>query len=40
MIPQKKQPTNIHELFTNWKDDGKRDHELNWGKSKRNELPW
>ncbi|QGV05386.1 PbsX family transcriptional regulator [Lactobacillus acetotolerans] len=27
-------------MFTNWKDDGKRDHELNWGKSKRNELPW
>ncbi|MFO5399079.1 PbsX family transcriptional regulator, partial [Salmonella enterica subsp. enterica serovar Typhimurium] len=23
-----------------WKDDGKRDHELDWGKSEGNELQW
>ncbi|KRL31377.1 hypothetical protein FD20_GL000601 [Liquorilactobacillus uvarum DSM 19971] len=40
LTPIKKNPTNIHELFKDWKDDGKRDHELDWGKSEDNELQW
>lgn len=40
ITPDEKEPTNIHELFKNWKDDGVRDHELDWGKSEGNELPW
>lgn len=40
LTPEKKKPTNIHELFAGWKDDGKRDHELDWGKAQGNELPW
>lgn len=30
----------IHQVFADWKDDGIRDHELNWGEAKGNELPW
>ncbi|PRO86742.1 PbsX family transcriptional regulator [Lactiplantibacillus pentosus] len=30
----------MHELFKDWKDDGERDHELDWGKSEGNELQW
>ncbi|MCS8619314.1 PbsX family transcriptional regulator [Limosilactobacillus fermentum] len=30
----------MHELFKDWQDDGKRDHELDWGKSEDNELQW
>jgi antitoxin MazE len=33
-------PNNIHELFKNWQDDGKRDQELDWGDRKGNEMPW
>ncbi|MDF3266404.1 AbrB/MazE/SpoVT family DNA-binding domain-containing protein, partial [Lactiplantibacillus plantarum] len=40
LTPIKKTPTNIHELFKDWQDDGKRDHELDWGKSEGNELQW
>ncbi|WP_288530679.1 AbrB/MazE/SpoVT family DNA-binding domain-containing protein [uncultured Secundilactobacillus sp.] len=40
LTPIKKNPINIHELFEDWKDDGKRDHELDLGKSEGNELPW
>nr|WP_308718710.1 AbrB/MazE/SpoVT family DNA-binding domain-containing protein [Lactiplantibacillus plantarum] len=40
LTPIKKNPTNIHELFKDWQDDGKRDHELDWGKSEGNELQW
>ncbi|MFT8633348.1 MAG: AbrB/MazE/SpoVT family DNA-binding domain-containing protein [Liquorilactobacillus ghanensis] len=40
LAPVKKNPTNIHELFEDWQDDGKRDHELDWGKSEGNELQW
>ena len=40
LTPIKKNPTNIHELFNDWQDDGKRDHELDWGKSEGNELQW
>ncbi|WP_143463011.1 AbrB/MazE/SpoVT family DNA-binding domain-containing protein [Levilactobacillus enshiensis] len=40
LTPIRKNPTNIHELFKEWQDDGKRDHELDWGKSEGNELPW
>lgn len=39
-ISAKSEPTNIHELFEGWQDDGKRGHELDWGKPKGNELPW
>ncbi len=35
----KKEPTNIHELFKDWQDDGQRDHELDWGKLEGHELP-
>lgn len=40
LTPVKKQPRNIHELFEGWKDDGIREHELDWGKSQGKELPW
>lgn len=40
LTPVKDHPTNIHELFAGWKDDGIRDHELDWGRSKGKELPW
>lgn len=40
MTPKSKKPTNIHELFNGWKDDGKRDHELDWGQAQGDELPW
>ncbi|WP_281165471.1 AbrB/MazE/SpoVT family DNA-binding domain-containing protein [Liquorilactobacillus sicerae] len=40
LTPIRKKPTNIHELFKDWQDDGKRDHELDWGKSEGNELQW
>ncbi len=35
-----KEPTDIHELFSGWKDDGKRNHEIDWGNAQGNELPW
>ncbi|NVY96530.1 PbsX family transcriptional regulator [Lactobacillus sp. DCY120] len=38
LTPIKKCPTNIHELFKDWQDDGKRDHELDWGESVGNEV--
>lgn len=34
------EPTTLKELFANWQDDGVRDHELDWGESKGNELEW
>lgn len=40
LTPIKKHPNNIHELFEDWQDDNKRDHELDWGKSEGNELQW
>ena len=40
LTPIKKNPTNILELFKEWQDDGKRDHELDWGNSEGNELQW
>lgn len=40
LTPIKKQPTNIHDLFADWQDDGQRDHELDWGKAEGNALPW
>ncbi|MCK8607225.1 AbrB/MazE/SpoVT family DNA-binding domain-containing protein [Apilactobacillus ozensis] len=40
LTPVHKKPGNIHELFENWQDDGKRERELDWGKSKGNELQW
>lgn len=40
LTPIKKRPTNIHELFKDWQDDGKRDNELDWGKPEGNELQW
>ncbi|GAA3622243.1 AbrB/MazE/SpoVT family DNA-binding domain-containing protein [Secundilactobacillus similis] len=32
LTPIRKEPTNIHELFADWQDDGVRDHDLDWGK--------
>lgn len=40
VTPAKKHPKNIHELFDGWKDDGVRDHELDWGDAQGSELPW
>ena len=31
LIPEVKQPNTIHKLFSNWKDDGIRHKELDWG---------
>lgn len=31
LTPIPKTPTNIHDLFADWKDDGIRDRELDWG---------
>lgn len=38
--PVKDEPSSIHELFANWKDDGIRDHELDWGEPQGEELQW
>lgn len=40
LTPTKKAPSNIHELFKGWQDDGQRAHELDWGESKGNEVQW
>jgi len=40
LTPVKNQPTDIHELFAGWQDDGVRDNELDWGKAKGNEIEW
>ena len=31
LTPEVKQPNTIHKLFSNWKDDGIRHKELDWG---------
>lgn len=33
-------PTNIHELFKDWRDDGQRDFEPDWGERQGHELKW
>lgn len=40
LIPENPKPKTIQELFADWKDDGVRDGELDWGQSKGNELEW
>lgn len=40
LTPIEKQPTNIHELFADWQDDGQRDRELDWGPAMPNEIVW
>lgn len=40
LTPIHKHPTDIHELFADWQDDGQRDQELDWGESTGSELPW
>ena len=40
LTPVERKPTNIHELFADWQDDGQREKELNWGKPTGSELPW
>lgn len=40
LTPLKKKPTNIHELFDGWIDDGVRDSEVDWGETKGNEFKW
>lgn len=38
--PLSNRPTDIHELVADWKDDGKRDAEMDWGESRGNEPKW
>ena len=40
LTPEVKQPNNIHKLFANWKDDGIRHKEIDWGEAKGGELKW
>jgi len=40
LTPIEKQPTDIHELFAGWQDDGQRESELDWGKAMPNEIVW
>ena len=40
LAPEVKQPNTIHELFCNWKDDGIRHKEIDWGEAKGGELKW
>ena len=40
LTPIEKQPTNSHELFAGWQDDGQRDSELDWGPAMPNEIIW
>ena len=40
LTPEVKQPNTIHELFSNWKDDGIRHNENDWGEAKGGELKW
>ena len=37
LIPEVKQPHTIYEWFSNWKDDGIRHKEINWGEVKTKE---
>ena len=37
LTPEVKQPNSIHELFSNWEDDGIHHKELDWGEIKGNE---
>ena len=37
---ESKQPNTIHELFSNWEDDGIRHKEIDWGEAKGGELKW
>ena len=38
--PISKRPTDIHELFAGWQDDGKKDTEMDWGRSQGHEVKW
>ena len=40
LTPEVKQPNTIHELFSNWEDDGIRHNENDWGEAKGGELKW
>lgn len=40
LTPVEKEPTNIHELFDGWVDDGVRDGEVDWNEPRGNELKW
>ena len=40
LTPVKRKPTNIHDLFVDWEDDGKCEQKLDWGEAKGQELPW
>ncbi|MDN6899658.1 AbrB/MazE/SpoVT family DNA-binding domain-containing protein [Oenococcus sicerae] len=40
LTPIQQRPTNIHELFDGWQDDGNKDRELDWREAKGNELQW
>ena len=37
LTPEAKQPNTIHELFSNWEDDGMRHKEIDWGEVKTKE---
>lgn len=40
LTPEKTQATSIHELFADWKDDGLRHQELDWGEAEGEEMSW
>lgn len=40
LTPTTTSPPDIHDLFQNWQDDGKREQELDWGQATGEELPW
>lgn len=40
LTPDTTAAPDIHDLFCNWQDDGKREQELDWGPSTGEELPW
>ena len=40
LTPETKKASSIHELFADWKDDGLRHQELDWGEAKGEEMSW
>lgn len=40
LTPETKKASGIHELFADWKDDGLRHQELDWGEAEGEEMSW
>lgn len=40
LTPEIEKPKTIHELFSDWEDDGIRQGEIDWGQAQGEELPW